>query len=152
MSFPLVQRFFHISDSEYSPLGSRNSRTNGSFAIGRGNSDVAVPCGNQIVRASGRWLIAVIRLVLKYRALSALRLTVIDATRGARFTDHDPTQRWQGRLELMPNPTCNIFARWILQSLHFVQVVVVYLVFNRLESTLDVGKVDDPTIFWIGRT
>ena len=81
-----------------------------------------------------------------------LRLTVVHATRGASFTDHDPTQRGQGQLELMPNPTRNVFARWILQSLHFVQVVVVDLVFNCLESALDVSEVDNPTRLWIDRT
>ena len=83
---------------------------------------------------------------------SGLRLTVINATRSASFTDGDPAQRWQGRLELMPNPTGNVLARWILQSLHLVQVMVVDLVFNCLESALDVGKVDDPAKLWIDWT
>ena len=86
------------------------------------------------------------------RCWLGLRLTVIDATRGASFTDHDPSQRWQRQPELMPNPTRKVFARWILQSLHFVQVTVVDLVLNCLEGSLDVGEVDNPTTLWVDRT
>jgi hypothetical protein len=52
----------------------------------------------------------------------------------------------------MPNPTGKVLARWILQSLHVVQVMVVDLVFNCLESALDVSEVDNPTRLWIDRT
>lgn len=61
-------------------------------------------------------------------------------------------QTLQRRLKLPPDPTCYILARWILQSLHFIEVMVVDLFLNRSEGALNVGEVDDPAKLWIERS
>lgn len=86
-----------------------------------------------------------------YRTLASLRLTGVDATRGASFAHNDLAQGWQRRLKLLPDPTCNVLARRILQTLNFVEVVVVDPLFDGLECPFDVVEVHDPSELWIER-
>jgi hypothetical protein len=41
----------------------------------------------------------------------------------------------------LPDPTCDVLARWIFQAFHFVEVVVVDSLFNGPERFFDVVKV-----------
>src|SRR5277367_6179551 len=80
-----------------------------------------------------------------------LRVAGVDATRGARFANHDLAQRRQRALKLLPNPTRDVLAGWIFQALHLVEVTVVDLLFNSFECPLDDVKVHDPAEFCIER-
>jgi hypothetical protein len=69
----------------------------------------------------------------------------IDASAGAGFLDDDLAQSRERRKQANPKPTSKILAGRVLQTLYFVQIIVVDLLFDGLEGLLDVCEVDDPT-------
>lgn len=58
----------------------------------------------------------------------------------------DRGQQWQARFQLLPNPLRQSLAGGVLQSWHVVQIVVIQLIEQWLESCLDVGKIHDPAL------
>lgn len=68
----------------------------------------------------------------------------IYASRGTGFLDLDGRELGQRRLELVPDPSTQVFARWVLETFNLVEVVVVQLIDDRLAGRLDVAEVHDP--------
>src|ERR1700733_1896488 len=58
--------------------------------------------------------LAVVDLILNIAHRLNLGLSGVNATGGASFTDHYLAKARQRRLKIPPDPTRNIFARWIL--------------------------------------
>jgi hypothetical protein len=72
-------------------------------------------------------------------------LSVVDAA-GRTSLSHDYAAKFgQLRLQVFPDPASQVLARWVLKTRNIVEVMMVELVFQRLEGALDIGKVAEPT-------
>src|SRR5712671_2880467 len=68
----------------------------------------------------------------------------IDASSGARLGNDHFAQKWQLRLQPVPDPGGDVFARRILQAANFVEVTMVELFPDRPEGFRDIGKIHQP--------
>jgi hypothetical protein len=59
--------------------------------------------------------------------------------------NHDTAEQWQLGFHLLPNPTREVLASWILQTGNFVEIVMVETVERGLKSDAYVREVHDPT-------
>ena len=71
-------------------------------------------------------------------------LTVVDAARRTRLADDDLRHLWEYRDETVPDPLGENFASWVLEPLHFVQVVMVETSQQWFDRTREVGEVAYP--------
>lgn len=74
----------------------------------------------------------------------------VDAATGACFSQFDPTECRQKRLELIPNPYCQVFTGGIFQTGNIVEVVVVQLFVYGLEHHLELGEIHQPAGMGLG--
>jgi len=57
--------------------------------------------------------------------------------------DHFAEKR-QLRLHLIPDPTGEVFARWVFKAGNFVEIVMIETIVGRLECALHVSEIHDP--------
>src|SRR5262245_23663477 len=81
--------------------------------------------------------------------LSRARVPFVLAARLARFVDGHAPQRLEARLDALPDVARQDFARRVLETGHFVQVVVVELFEERRPRSVQLGEVDEPSRFGI---
>lgn len=59
--------------------------------------------------------------------------------------DDDARQQRKSGLQCVPDPDGEVFAGWIFEAWHVIEIVMIQLLKQGRESGLDVGEVTDPT-------
>jgi len=67
----------------------------------------------------------------------------------ASFTDLYLCQSRQSRFKVMPNPVDEVLTGWVLKARNLIEVVVIQLLKQGLESLPYIVKVENPACFWI---
>ena len=76
-------------------------------------------------------------------------VAMINTAGGAGFRDLHGGQKRQGWLQAIPDPHSHVFAGGILQTVNFVEIMVIQLLPKRLERCGDIGVIDHPAKFGI---
>ena len=69
---------------------------------------------------------------------------VVDGSAGAGFPDDDAAEGGERGFETLPDPAGEDFAGWVFEAGDVVEVVVVELIVERTEGSVEVGEVTDP--------
>jgi len=54
-------------------------------------------------------------------------------------------------MEVFPYPLRQVFRSWIFEAFYFVEALVIELIENRFKGLPNIGKIDDPSRFWMNR-
>ena len=73
----------------------------------------------------------------------------INTAGGAGFRDLHSGQKRQAWLQAIPDPHSHVFAGGILQTVNFVEIMVIQLLPERLKRYGDIGVIDHPAKFGI---
>ena len=73
----------------------------------------------------------------------------INTAGGAGFRDLHSGQKRQTWLQSIPDPHSHVFAGGILQTVNFVEIMMIQLLPKRLERCGDIGVIDHPAKFGI---
>ena len=83
-------------------------------------------------------------LVRPYSHLAKRLVATINTAGGAGFRDLHGGQRRQGWLQAIPDSHSHVFAGGILQTVNFVEIMMIQLLPKRFECCGDIGVIDHP--------
>ena len=83
--------------------------------------------------------------------VETLLLTPVYTARITGFPKRYFAELGHYRLQTLPNPPGNGFTGRILQTIDIIQIIVIKLKADRLKRFFDLGKIHDPSGFWVFR-